>query len=140
MTTTTDATAKLAWGRGWLDASLRNHASDLDVEGQLMTTATLATHLVRTVFDSDRLIAAALLHAWWGPAGDNLHFALAAINDADYDLDQRAEHDGLCRHADAGQCDTCDDILTDILTDALNGLRALLGDTVCADLTAAVTA
>ena len=140
MTTTTDATAKLAWGRGWLDASLRNHASDLDGEGQLMTTTRLNAHLMCAAFGGDTLIAAALLHAWWGPAGDHLPVALAAVNSADYDLDQRAEHDGLCRHADFGQCDTCDDIRTDALTDALNGLRALLGDTVCADLTAAVTA
>ena len=138
MTTTTDAASRVARGPVKLNLALREHAAGLD--GQPINTATLAAHLVQASFDSDRLIAAALLHAWWGPAADHLPAALAAVNSTDYDLDRRAEHDGVCRLADFAYCDACDDIRIGALTDALNGLRAILGDTVCTDLTAAVTA
>ena len=121
-----------------LNLALRDHAVDLD--STPTRTDTLATHLDRTTLDSDRLIDAALLHVWWGPAGDHLHAALTAVSAADYELAFCVEHDAICRCPDFGQCDTCDGIREDALSDALGGLRALLGDAVCADLTAAVTA
>ena len=121
-----------------LNLALRDHAVDLD--STPTRTSTLATHLDRTTLDSDRLIDAALLHVWWGPAGDHLHAALIAVSAADSELAFCVEHDAICRCPDFGQCDTCDGIREDALSDALGGLRALLGDAVCADLTAAVTA
>ena len=121
-----------------LNLALRDHAIDLD--GTDTLTKTLAEHLTRAAFDSDKLIDAALLHVWWGPAGDHLHAALTAVSDADYELAFCVEHDAICRCPDFGQCDTCDGIREDALVDALDGLRAMLGDVVCADLTAAVTA
>ena len=122
-----------------LNLALRDHAVDLD-SGFSTGTTTLATHLDHTSLGSDTLIGAALLHVWWGPAGDHLHAALIAVSAADYELAFCVEHDAICRCPDFGQCDTCDGIREDALSDALGGLRALLGDAVCADLTAAMTA
>ena len=122
--------------RSKLDYMLCGHASDLD--GQPINVGTLTAHLVRASFDSDRMTAAALLHAWWGPAGDQLSPRLAQINDATGDMYTGVDHDPPCHLYDQGQCDTCDDITYDAVTDALDALRALLGDTVCTDL--AVTA
>ena len=121
--------------RSKLDEALCGHASDLD--GQPINATTLTTHLLRASFDTDRVIAAALLHAWWGPAGDQLYPRLAQLNDACDDVTH--DHDPPCRLYDWGQCDTCDDITYDAVTDALDALRALLGDAVCTDLTTAVT-
>ena len=123
--------------RSKLDDMLCGHASDLD--GQPINVGTLTAHLVRASFDSDRMIAAALLHAWWGTAGDQLSPRLAQLNDAcDDDREHGVDHDPPCSLYNVGQCDTCDDITYDAVTDALDALRALLGDTVCTDL--AVTA
>ena len=116
--------------RNRLDEILCGHASDLD--GQPINVGTLTSHLYRA---SDRIIAAALLHAWWGPAGDQLGPRLAQLNDATGDLYTGVEHDPPCHLHDQGQCDTCDGITYDALTDALDALRALLGDAVCTDLT-----
>ena len=128
--------------RSKLDEALCGHASDLD--GQPISAATLTAHLLRASFDSDKVIAAALLHAWWGPAGDQLRPRLAQLNDACWDStysnQNGADHDPPCRLYDQGQCDTCDGITYDAVTDALDALRALLGDAVCTDLTTAVTA
>ena len=124
--------------RSKLDEALCGHASDLD--GQPINATTLTAHLLRASFDSNRVIAAALLHAWWGPAGDQLYPRLAQLNDAcDDHTEHGADHDPPCHLYDQGQCDTCDDITYDALTDALDALRALLGDAVCTDLTTAVT-
>ena len=124
--------------RGKLDEALCGHAVDLD--GQPINVDTLTAHLRRASFDTDRVIAAALLHAWWGPAGDQLYPRLAQLNDACDDLEHGADHTPPCHLYDQGQCDTCDGITYDAVTDALDALRALLGDAVCTDLTAAVTA
>ena len=130
MTTTTT--------RGKLDEALCGHASDLD--GQPINVDTLTAHLLRAPFDLDKVIAAALLHAWWGPAGDQLSPRLAQLNDAVDDLEHGADHTPPCHLYDQGQCDACDGITYDAVTDALDALRALLGDAVCTDLTTAVTA
>ena len=63
--------------RSKLDDMLCGHASDLD--GQPINVGTLTAHLIRASFDSDRMTAAALLHAWWGPAGDQLSPRLAQL-------------------------------------------------------------
>ena len=122
--------------RSKLDEALCGHASDLD--GQPINATTLTAHLLRASFDTDRVIAAALLHAWWGPASDQLSPRLTQLNDACDDLTH--DHDPPCHLYDQGQCDTCDGITYDALTDALDALRALLGDAACTDLTTAVTA
>ena len=69
-----------------------------------------------------------------------LHGSFHPVGSTDSELAFCVEHDAICRCPDFGQCDTCDGIREDALSDALGGLRALLGDAVCADLTAAVTA
>ena len=124
--------------RSKLDEALCGHASDLD--GQPPNVTTFTDHLLRALFDQDKVIAAALLHAWWGPASDQLSPRLAQLIDACDDLERGADHDPPCHLYDQGQCDTCDGITYDAVTDALDALRALLGDAVCTDLTTAVTA
>ena len=121
-----------------LNLALRDHAVVMDEVA--INTETLSSQLSRATVEADGLISAALLHVWWGPAGDHLHAAIVAVSAADYELAFCVEHDAVCRCPDFGQCDTCDGIREDALSDALGGLRALLGDAVCADLTAAVTA
>ena len=126
--------------RSKLDEALCGHASGLD--GQPINATTLTAHLLRASFDTNKVIAAALLHAWWGPAGDQLSPRLAQLNDACDVLgyERGADHTPPCHLYDQGQCDTCDGITYDALTDALDALRALLGDAACTDLTTAVTA
>ena len=117
---------------------LSNHVAALD--GKLVNTISLTEHLAEAATSADKLTAAALLHAWWGPSGDYLADALSAIVNANWDLMSKADHDGRCGRNDFGQCDICDDIRCDALADALHNLRGLLGGNVCADLHRAVTA
>ena len=120
-----------------LDLALRVHAAELDGSADLH--AALTEHLAEQV-DAHRLIAAALLHTSWAGHSDTLAEALTDVADADHRLGSKTGHDGRCGIGDYGQCDRCDDLRKDALDNALGYLRSLLGDSVCDDLAAAVTA